>query len=61
MNETQPRVAVTSNTRYELPPSGITLLGYVVRRMHKTVLPVTEMLTGASKPPALDRDTTCLG
>ena len=23
-------------TRYELPPSGITLLGYVVRRMHKT-------------------------
>jgi hypothetical protein len=24
------------NTRYELPPAGITLLGYVVRRMHKT-------------------------
>ncbi|MBP6208181.1 MAG: hypothetical protein KA473_02015 [Anaerolineales bacterium] len=23
-------------TRYELPPAGITLLGYVVRRMHKT-------------------------
>ena len=23
-------------TRYELPPTGITLLGYVVRRMHKT-------------------------
>jgi hypothetical protein len=23
-------------TRYELPPGGITLLGYVVRRMHKT-------------------------
>ena len=22
--------------RYELPPEGITLLGYVVRRMHKT-------------------------
>src|SRR5512139_1211199 len=25
-----------STTRYELPPAGITLLGYVVRRMHKT-------------------------
>ncbi len=25
-------------TRYELPPAGITLLGYVVRRMHKTDL-----------------------
>ena len=25
-----------SITRYELPPAGITLLGYVVRRMHKT-------------------------
>lgn len=23
-------------TRYELPPGGITLLGYIVRRMHKT-------------------------
>ena len=23
-------------TRYELPAAGITLLGYVVRRMHKT-------------------------
>ncbi len=23
-------------TRYELPPAGITLLGYIVRRMHKT-------------------------
>ena len=26
----------TDTTRYELPPAGITLLGYVVRRMHKT-------------------------
>jgi len=25
-----------NTTRYELPPSGITLLGYAVRRMHKT-------------------------
>ena len=23
-------------TRYELPPEGNTLLGYIVRRMHKT-------------------------
>jgi hypothetical protein len=27
-----------SATRYELPPEGISLLGYVVRRMHKTEL-----------------------
>ena len=26
----------TDITRYELPPEGISLLGYVVRRMHKT-------------------------
>ena len=35
-----------SITRYELPPAGITLLGYVVRRMHKTylLLPVPALL-----------------
>ncbi len=27
-----------TDTRYELPTTGITLLGYVVRRMHKTQL-----------------------
>jgi hypothetical protein len=34
-----------SNTRYELPPGGISLLGYIVRRMHKTalLLPVGDM------------------
>jgi hypothetical protein len=32
------QLAIKSNTRYELPPEGITLLGYVVRRMHKTAL-----------------------
>jgi hypothetical protein len=55
MNETQPRVAVTSNTRYELPPSGITLLGYVVRRMHKTalLLPVTEIIQSGETAQAL--------
>lgn len=33
-------------TRYELPPQGISLLGYVVRRMHKTalLLPTVELL-----------------
>lgn len=30
-----------SITRYELPPQGITLLGYVARRMHKTRLLVS--------------------
>jgi hypothetical protein len=30
-----------TNTRYELPTTGITLLGYVVRRMHKTQLLVS--------------------
>ena len=29
-------MAQTETTRYELPPTGITLLGYIVRRMHKT-------------------------
>lgn len=29
---------MAEHTRYELPPEGITLLGYVVRRMHKTAL-----------------------
>ncbi len=27
---------MTDTVRYELPPEGITLLGYIVRRMHKT-------------------------
>ena len=31
MVEMRPQVAATSDTRYELPPGGITLLGYVVR------------------------------
>ena len=37
---------LASNTRYELPPEGITLLGYVVRRMHKTalLLPARELI-----------------
>lgn len=42
-------------TRYELPPSGITLLGYVVRRMHKTrwLLPVPDLLLQGKTDMAL--------
>jgi len=42
-------------TRYELPPSGITLLGYVVRRMHKTqwLIPVPELVASGKTDEAL--------
>lgn len=42
-------------TRYELPPTGITLLGYVVRRMHKTDLltPVPSLLAEKKSGDAL--------
>jgi hypothetical protein len=42
-------------TRYELPSNGITLLGYVVRRMHKTQLltPVPEMISVGKADEAL--------
>ena len=38
---------LTEMTRYELPPKGITLLGYIVRRMHKTawLVPVPKLLS----------------
>lgn len=44
-----------SITRYELPPAGITLLGYVVRRMHKTqlLLPVSTLLAENRSKEAL--------
>lgn len=44
-----------SNTRYELPPNGITLVGYVVRRMHKTVLlaPVPALVGSGQTAEAL--------
>jgi hypothetical protein len=44
-----------SVTRYELPPQGITLLGYIVRRMHKTslLLPVAAMLSAGDPVAAL--------
>lgn len=43
--------------RYELPPEGITLLGYVVRRMHKTawLTPVKDLLADGKSADALAR------
>ncbi len=45
----------TGSTRYELPPEGITLLGYVVRRMHKTewLVHVPELIANGSTDEAL--------
>jgi hypothetical protein len=42
-------------TRYELPPDGITLLGYVVRRMHKTewLQHVPDLIAGGNTDEAL--------
>ena len=42
-------------TRYELPSSGNSLLGYIVRRMHKTSLlnPLPEMLNNEAYAEAL--------
>lgn len=46
---------VEKNTRYELPPEGNTLLGYIVRRMHKTewLTSVPEMLSRGKSAEAL--------
>ena len=43
-------------TRYELPPEGITLLGYVVRRMHKTAWldPIPGLLAERQSVQALE-------
>ena len=45
----------TGSTRYELPPGGITLLGYVVRRMHKTewLLHVPDLIANGNTDEAL--------
>ena len=42
--------------RYELPPEGNTLLGYIVRRMHKTIwlAPVPELLLMGQNVKALE-------
>jgi hypothetical protein len=43
-------------TRYELPPEGTSLLGYIVRRMHKTVwlAPVLDLLSQGQSAKALE-------
>jgi hypothetical protein len=43
-------------TRYELPPGGTTLLGYIVRRMHKTIwlAPIPELLAQGQSAKALE-------
>jgi hypothetical protein len=40
---------------YELPPEGTTLLGYIVRRMHKThwILPVRHLISSGDREQAL--------
>jgi hypothetical protein len=43
---------MNATTRYELPPGGISLLGYVVRRMHKTSLLVEALDRLDRKDPA---------
>jgi hypothetical protein len=42
-------------SRYELPPGGITLLGYVVRRMHKTewLLHIPDLIANGNSDEAL--------
>jgi hypothetical protein len=44
-------------TRYELPPEGTSLLGYIVRRMHKTswLAPIPELLTQGQSAKALEQ------
>ena len=46
----------SDTTRYELPPEGITLLGYIVRRMHKTdwLAPIPEFLSQGQSAKALE-------
>lgn len=47
----------TEITRYELPPTGITLLGYIVRRMHKTqwLVPIPALIASDRTEEALAR------
>ena len=47
---------MTETTRYELPPEGTSLLGYIVRRMHKTVwlAPVPDLILQGQSAKALE-------
>ncbi|NWF62739.1 MAG: hypothetical protein HXY38_00380 [Chloroflexi bacterium] len=47
---------LVDTVRYELPPEGITLLGYIVRRMHKT-----EWLVKAAEALAQNKTAEALG
>jgi len=46
----------TETTRYELPPEGTSLLGYIVRRMHNTIwlAPVPDLLSQEQSVNALE-------
>jgi hypothetical protein len=46
----------TDTARYELPPEGTSLLGYIVRRMHKTawLAPVPEFLSQGQSAKAIE-------
>ncbi len=48
-------MSLTDITRYELPPEGTTLLGYIVRRMHKTEIlsPVSRLIAESNYEAAL--------
>jgi hypothetical protein len=48
---------MNNTTRYELPPDGTSLLGYIVRRMHKTswLAPVPELLAQGQSARALEQ------
>ncbi len=50
-------VMLKDTLRYELPPGGQSLLGYIVRRMHKTgwLTPVPELIAAGNSPQALAR------
>jgi len=47
----------TETTRYELPPEGISLLGYIVRRMHKTewLVGIPKLLSQGDSARALEQ------
>ena len=51
----------TETTRYELPPEGTSLLGYIVRRMHKTawLVPVPNLLAQGQSANAIEHIAIC--
>ncbi len=53
----QDETKLRDTVRYELPPEGQSLLGYIVRRMHKTewLAPVRGLIVAGDSPAALAR------